>query len=245
MERFIKKFKEKEASLEKSYISSELENIEKITSDLEREHQQIIQDIDDVDYLLSLIEKHQIKTVTDPEKARNHDKGWVTKIKNAFEKYHLMHPEKLSSSDIEFLQNEKYKLELEKKHLETEHHHIHGLIAKTRSYAMNVMDNVCKDLSGGQTVTELGQKLLDHFGKKINHVSSYDSGKKEIIKFLEETFSVNKISSKKIFDILKKSKVIYFQLDVSNVMIYPPYENFTEFTTTDYVPIFGAWFINA
>ncbi len=246
MKRFVKLIKEKEERLKKSYAKSELKNIEKITSDLETQHQQIKDDLIEINYLLSLIEEHQIKAANSTDiKKTGQLNNWLTKIKIAFEKYHLRHVDTLSAADITFLQNEKRNLELEKTRLEVEHHYIHALIAKAKVYEMDVFDSVCKELTKGQTITEVGEKLVAHFGKQLANEMTYDMGRRQLMRFIENTFAIDRIRTKKLIDVLEKSKVINFKIDISTIPVYPDLEIYSDFSDVNYIPLFGIWHINA
>jgi len=166
----------------------------------------------------------------------------LSEIQNSFEKIHLTKTEELSPADIELLESEKNKLESEKKRLERDQKYILSLIAKSNVYLMEARVTACKEATKGQGIAELSEKLVDHFGKKLDEESVYETGRKEIIKFIEETFSVNKIDAQKAFDILEKSKVVEFEIDISSLPTYMAYD---DYMGMDYTPVSGTWLINA
>ncbi|RUA07085.1 MAG: hypothetical protein DSY82_08700, partial [Flavobacteriia bacterium] len=134
---------------------------------------------------------------------------------------------------------------VQKDQLEKEQHHILALIAKTKIYLMDARDQVCKEITKGYDIAAVGEKLLEHFGKKPEEAISYDSGRKIMMRFFEEHFAIDRIRSKELFDLLEKSKVITYTPDLSNLIEIPDYSNFGEFTNLNYMPLFGNWHINA
>lgn len=247
MKNFIKLIKDKDQKITASYTNKKLKNLEHIMEQLEVQHQQIKEDITNVDYLLDLIDKHQVEVVSIANKNQHKIdfKKWLTDLTSTFEKLHLIHTNILSSEDIEYLKVEKSKLIVEKKRLEEEHVHIHILIAKTTVFLMDTRETICKELSNGHSIAGVGEKLLEHFGKKIENVIDYDSGRRKIIRFLESTFSINKIQSKKLFDILEKSKAVHYITDLPNIIMNADTVNFDYYINYSYVPLVGTWYINS
>ncbi len=245
MKDFIKSIQEKDKKITASYINKKLKKFEGILEQLDVEHRQIKEDIATVDYLFDLIEKHQIETANTKNKTqeKNASKKCFKKLTKTFEKFHLVHTNKLSPKDIEYLTVEKSKLLFEKQRLEEEHKNLHALIAKTIILLMEVRETACKELSKGHSITDVGEKLLEHFGKEIENEFSYNSGRRKIILFLEDTFLLNKIQSKGIFDLLEKSKVIDFKMKASENHFLFQYQNYDTYTD-EFIPIVGSWQIN-
>jgi len=233
-----------DSKLIESYAAKELHNLVDLMFDLQKEHQQIKDNLNNVNHLLDLIEKHDIK----PNKTNIVDEStigkWLDKLKKAFEKLHLLPTEKLSKKDLELLQNEKGKLLALKHKLEEQHKHIHTLIAKTFTYLIDTQNKICKELTNGYDVAAISQKLVDHFGRKLE-TSSYEEGKKQLMEFLEKTFNINKIEAKTIFDILEKNHILYYQINYSNTYEFPTYIDVSEYETITYIPTEGAWYIYA
>jgi len=245
MKNFIKIIKKKDKKLTGFFESKQLKEVEKTYNELENQHQEIRDNLKKINYLLDLIEKHQIETSTSNKQQNMVEKeSWLSKLKEKFEKIHLINTDKLTSADIEFLEKEKGKLKIEKEQLEKEHHHIHQLIAKANSYLTNLRNSECEEITKGYDIAKVGEKLLEHFGRKMEE-TSYDFGRKKVIKYLEETFSLNRIQANKLFELLEKSRVLKYKVDYSNMVNVPVYENFDEFTDFDYIPMFGNWLINA
>lgn len=192
--------------------------------------------------LLDLIEKHDVKAV-EYKKTVDGKEDWIDKLK---EKFNIFHDkDKLTDEELATLEQEKAHLEYERKKLEEQHKHLHMLIAKANTHLITLSNNYVKDLTNGYDVAQVGQKLLDHFGKELNEVYTYNSGYKEIIRFLEDTFNINKKEAKRVFDLLEKNKVVTYCLYSSDAYNFPVYENVDEFVNINSYPLFGKWVINA
>lgn len=245
MKTFLKFLQKKDADLIESYTSKELHNLETIMFDLQKEHQEIKENLKKVNHLLDLIEKHDVKPTENKEsETEGTIEKWLEKLKKSFEKLHLLPTEKLSKEDMALLQREKGKLLSFKHKLEDQHKHIHTLIAKTFTYLIDTQNKICKELSNGYDVAAISQKLVDHFGRKLD-ATSYEEGKKQLMEFLEKTFSINKIDAKTIFDILEKNHILYYQINYSNAYEFPTYQDVSEYETLTYIPTEGSWYIYA
>lgn len=246
MENFIKLIQEKDKEITNSDMNKELKNFEKILEKLEVEHTQIKEDISTIDYLLDLIEKYpiEVESKNDVLNDKKTSKKWLKELESTFEKFHLMHSDKVSNNDIEYLKTEKSKLLAEKSRLEKEHKNLHDLIAKTTIQLMEVREAVCKILSKGHSISDVGEKLMEHFGKKIDNEFSYGSGRRKIIRFLEDTFLINKIQSKGIFEILEKSKILNFKLELPKNNILFQNKDLASYAN-GYIPLVSNWYINS
>jgi len=246
MERFVKKIKEKVEKLEHSFTQKEQKGIEEIIAGLNKDEQEISENLKRIDYLLDLIDKHEVKASkkSQPVEMKHYNK-WLSEIKASIEKMHLSGTEELSPADIEFLETEKNKLEAEKRRLERDRSYLHALIAQSDTYMMEIREDACKEASGGDGIDEVSEKLVDKFGRKFEEENVYDVGKKEIIKFLEETYSINKINAHEIFDILEKSGIVKFEIDPSSIAEYMSYDNYDDYMNMDYGPVLGTWYIKA
>jgi hypothetical protein len=245
MENFINIIRKKDEKIDEHFEKLELKHLAKINSELEEEHESIKENLKDVNYLLDLIESHNIKASKTNEKQKLARKIWLEKTKPNFESLHLALTQELSDKDIQFLQNEKSKLLFEKEQLEKKHHLIHKMIAKSHIYSVNVQNTICKNITKGYDVAAVGEKLLDHFGKKINGSVDYGYGRDKIRRMLEKTFSINKIQSRELIDILENRKVVFYDIDYSDIYQVPNYGGFDQFIDPNYTPLYGIWHINA
>ena len=71
MKNFIEKLKEKDQKIINSNANNELISLEKISYNLEDQHDQIKRDISNIDNILDFIAKHQIEAGTTKKKFKN------------------------------------------------------------------------------------------------------------------------------------------------------------------------------
>ena len=242
MEKFTKRIEEKVDKLNQSYTKKEQRGIEHLIAGFKEDEYKITEDIKKITYLLGLIEKHETKALGDSQgdEVEQH-KTWLSDIQSSIEKIHLTKSGDLSPADIEFLETEKKKLEAQKRRLEKDQKYILSLISKSNVYLMEARETACKEATRGQSIDELSEKLLDHFGKKLNE-SVYEAGRREMTRFIEKTFSVNRIDAHKAFDILEKSGVVRFEIDPLSIPTFVAYD---DYMGMDYTPVYGTWIINA
>ena len=243
----IENIKKMDEEISKFFEKKELEGFEKLYNNLEVQHKEIKSNLKKINYLLELIEKHKVEenSITGIAKKIEKQSNWLSKIKGTFESFHLLHTDKLSAEDLEYLQKEKNKLNFEKEQLEKEHHNIHQLLAKSNVYLNNLRNSECEKITNGYNIAGVGEKLLEHFGKIIDEETSYNLGRKTILEFLENFFSLNKIEANNLFVLLEKDSVLHYEINYSNAMHYQTFQNSDQFTNLDYTPILGKWYINA
>ena len=241
MEKISHKIKRKVDKLNHSYTKKELGGIEQHIADFEKDEIEISDYLKKVNYLLDLIDKHEVKALDKEQEESEQHNNWLSELQNKIEKLHLKNTKELSPADIEFLETEKIKLNAEKKRLGRDQKYILSLIAKSKVYLMETRETACIEITKGQGINELSEKLVDHFGRKLDE-SIYEFGRNEIMKFIEKTFSLGRIDAHKAFSILEKSGVVKFEIDTSSLSEYIAYDNFYG---TDYTPVVGTWCINA
>ncbi len=245
MEKFIKIIEKKDKRISEHFEKIEIRKLDKMYEELNSEHTDIRENLKDVNYLLDLIESHNIKSEDSFPKENISRKEWLGKSKISIEPLHLKQENELSEDEILFLKKEKSKLLFEKDKLEKEHHLIHKLMAKAAVYIINAQNVVCEEITKGHDIASVGEILLEHFGKEIKGSVDYGFGRDKIRRMLEKRFSINKIQSRKLIDILEKRKVIKYYIDYSEIYQIPSSDDFSQFTSTNYTPLFGTWHIDA
>ena len=241
MEKFSEKIKGKVDKLNHSYTKKELKGIEHQMADFEKDEREITDNLRKVDYLLGLIEHHDVNEVeiTDKEVKIEYEK-YLLDLENDFERIYKTSKEELTKSEIELLETEKNKLEAEKKRLARDQKYILSLIAQANVYLMEARETTFKEYTNGYGITEVSEKLVDHFGKK-SELTVYEVGRRDMIKFIEKTFSIGRIDAHKAFNILENSEVVKFVVDISSL----EYMSYNNYMSMEYTPVFGNWFINA
>ena len=245
MENFIKLIKEKDKKIDDSYINRELNVFEEVLEKLEEEHKLLIKNQTEVEHLLELIEKHELETSKPYEYIEDEwgIKEWLSNVTYILEKLHLLPTNELTEKDLEYLKAEKSKLLFEKSRLESEHKRLHKLIIETKLSLNDVRENVCKELTKGYSIAAVAEKMLVDFKAKTENEYYYDTGRKKIIQYLESLFDLNKVSSKIVFQVLEKSKVIEY---VYNIKDEPNYHSGFNYNSNYYfAPFKGTWHLKA
>jgi len=213
-----KMMKEKDDLVTFYHQKKDFDSLKTSLSQLIEEHDHIKKDLNSVNYLLDLVEKHNInelESLTNEYMDHEHLTKWFEKIKISFEKLHLKNEVDLNISDKEFIKTEKSKLVVEKTHLEKHLSSLDGIIAKSRALVKNLSENFCSDLTTVDNIEAVGKKLMKKFKGSLQ--ATYSTGRKDIINFLESTYKINKIKSKELFDLLAYSGIIEYKIDDSNI----------------------------
>ena len=245
MKNFTKRIEKKVDRLNSSHTNKEQKGMEQVVEDLTKDRWEISENLNKINDLLDLIAEHEVCSIDIPHKGIDDHETWLSKIQNNFEQFHLIKSDDLSAKDIKLLEEEKHKLEIEKKRLEKDQKYIFSLIAHANVYLMEARDNTCKNATNGQSIDELSTMIADHFGEKISELTYYEVGKREIIKFIKETFSVNKIDAHKAFHILEKSEVLQFVIAPQTIPTYVAMGSYDTYMGEEYIPPMGNWHIKA
>ncbi|NOZ46262.1 MAG: hypothetical protein GXO79_05715 [Chlorobi bacterium] len=244
MKKFEKLINEKNKSIFFNHQKKDINALKNSLDQLKSEHDNVKEDLNTISYMLSLIDKHSfgndIKTTNDIIE-HNHISKWIKETKAAFEKLYLMNSEELKQSDKEFISAEKVKLTSEFNRLEKQLNYLDAIIAKTVILLQDLQENLCKSITKGYDLAAIGEKLLEKFGKKTD-LTLYSVGRKNFIKFIEDTFLINKIKSKEILDLLIERKVLDYVIDLSNIDV-TYYNNNSE--SNNFIPVEGNWIINS
>jgi len=247
MEPLAMRIKEKYEKIISHHQKKDIESLKNTLRELEEEHDKVKEDLDTVDYLLSLLERHGDAgeggsgEVTAP----GHFASWARRLRKELEKIHLKEAEELTPGEKELIRSERPRLRSEHRRLEEERNYLDGLIAHSKVLLLDLQEKYCATLTNGYDITQTAQKLKDHFGSKLETISYY-GGRDQIIRFLEETFSLNRITSKKLFDLLEDTEVLKFRIDTS--LMAPVYYDFDGTEANNFSwgqPLLGTWLIRA
>ena len=239
-----KLMKKKDETIIFHHKKKDIDALKKSLEEFEEEYDEVKNDFGTVNYLLNLVENHPTDNMDDITKEivkHEHLNTWLEKTKTVFEKLHLRHADELNVSDKEFIKTEKAKLLSEHESLERQLHSLDLIMAKTKYMLTDLQENLCKDLTGGSDIEAVGKKLLEKFGKETKD-TTYTDGMNQVVKFLEDTYSVNKIKSNSLFDILENSKIIEYIVDTTTLENIE-YYNYDEIGT-DWIQLWGTWKIN-
>jgi len=241
---FIKLIKEKNKRISLYHQKKDIDALESILAELNNEHSALTENINEVIYLLDLVDKHQIKTqkkvVSQIHGQHKEIKKWLQSLKGIFEGLYNTSTEALNTEDLDFMKLEVPKLIDKKEKLEHQIKYLNTIIVKTKVLLMDIQNELSKKITKGYDIGAVTQKMAAEFDKKV--VGTYTSGRKKIIKFLERTFEINKLKSKELIDLLVKSNAINFKIDIPENDVFYYYKDYG--FADENVPIIGAWNIN-
>ncbi|MCF6182350.1 hypothetical protein [Lutibacter sp.] len=219
----------------------DIKALEVILSELKEEQSKIKNNLNNIIYLITLVDKHKIESkklkTTGIVEEHKHIDEWVKSLTTIFEGLHNKSTADLSSEEIDFLSLEMPKLIDKKNILELQMKYINNIVAKTTVLLLNLRNELCKEITKGYDINDVIKKMLAKFGKKV--IGTYTSGRKEIIKFLENIFEINKVQSKELIDLLEKNNIIHFKIDIPDNDVFYYYSDYG--FADEYVPIIGAW----
>jgi hypothetical protein len=220
----------------------DIEALSRTLFELKIEQENIKEDLNSVNYLLDLISENSITeldNLTNEVVAHENFNKWIEQIKLELEKLYSKSSELIKQSDIEFINSEKIKLIAEQKRIEKQLSYLNAIISKTTILLKDLQENYCIDLTKGFNLAKVSKKLLIHFGKNTT-LTTYTSGRSEIINFLENTFSIDKKKSKQLFDLLEQCNVYKYVVDSTllDIMYY------TDIGNNNTVPLAGKWIMN-
>jgi len=243
MKKITERIKKKVEKLEHSYKKNELKEMEGLVMGFEKDALDISGNLMEINNLIDLIDKHEINAKEYQAREENNSiEIWVKEIHHEIKEAYLKRKDELLPEDIKFLEEEKGKLEIDKRRLERDQKFIMSLLAKSKIQLMEARETVCKEITNGKGIDSVGNKLVDNFGRKIE-LTVYEVGRRDILKFIEKTYSINLINAHKVFDILEKSGIVKFEIDPSSlVMQQMEYDAYMEM---EYTPVMGNWHINA
>jgi len=214
----------------------------KLIRELEDSEFHINDKINKIVYLLDLIEGHEIVAKNyEPNKDYNNQDNWIDRLVLNFEKYSVKKIEELLPEEIELIEREKGKLSASLLLLKKQQHFIISLIAKSKIHLMEVSNIVCKEETGGDSIVEVAQSLLDNFGKELDY-SEYEVGKITFVNFIKKRYLLSRKSAHKVFNILEHSGVLVFNLEPDYLNIEIPLDTYLQ---TDVSPMAGKWIIKA
>ena len=238
-----KLIEEKNKQIQFHHQKNDVEGLSKTLSELNVERNNLIEDLNSVNYLLDLISEHSIDeldNLTDELIEHENFSLWIEQIKFEFEKLYSNSSAEINQPNKAFIKSEKIKLISMQKKLENELSYFNSIVSKTKNLLNNLQENYCKDLTKGYNIAAVGEKLLNKFGKDST-ITTYTGGRQKIMHFLEKTFSLDKRKSKQLFDLLEKCGVYNYVADLTAVgNVY-----YADISNNKTIPMVGIWVINA
>ncbi len=235
---------EKDGTIIFHHQKKDIDALKKLLKEFEEDHDKIKNNLVKVNYLLTLVEDHPADNTADVSKesvAREDLDRWLEKTKMIFERLYLKHPEELKVSDKELIRKEKIKLLSEHESLKRQLHSLDLIIAKTKFMVSDLQEDLCIDLTGGAGMEAVGRKLIEKFGEEIKD-TTYTDGRNSVVRYLEKSYSLNKIKSNSLFDILEDNKIVEYIID-THIPVNIEYYNYDK-KGLDWIQLMGTWKIN-
>lgn len=149
--------------------------------------------------------------------------------------------------DKEYLLREIESVKEEKKLMEYRLRKLDEIIAKTKVLIDDLSEDLCHKLSKGRSIATVAEAVKREFGNDFE--ADLNEGRKEIVKFLEKHYDIDKKSARQIFDLLEETGVVYYELSVPakgkhEKIDFVPLEADFDFAEPVYA-FPGYWVINA
>ncbi len=176
--------------------------------------------------------------------------GWLQRTEDKLDKIFAKKAEDLQDDELQLLKAELPRLLTEQRRLANRIQKILEIIAKTRFLIDDLNEDLCKQLSGGRSLAEVGETLLHKFSREFRE--DYFSGKEDIIAFLEDHYKISKKSAIELFNLLEETGTIVYHIEIpENIKNQPLLYYGTDWDDPmmDYVStpveLFGFWEIKS
>lgn len=121
------------------------------------------------------------------------------------------------------------------------------IIAKAKLLLSDLNEDYAKELTKGESLTNIGEALKRKFGDKLDE--DQNMGEHTIKKFLREYFKLSKHSSRELLTLIEDAGIIQFRIDIPKneaamPIMYEPLEEEVAVPEVMY-PLYGCWKINA
>ncbi len=103
-------------------------------------------------------------------------------------------------------------LKEEKERVQTRLRKIEELIAKTKALRDDLDEELCRELSGGYGLADVGKALKEKFGKQLK--GGYDKGRRDMRNFLEQFYKIGKKQSRMLFSLLEEVDIIHYWVEL-------------------------------
>jgi len=234
-EKFADRFTEHDKRLMEAHIKKEKNSLKKESRRLEDERSMMR---DHLYRLEALIEKHDDthadfsdqSTQTCPKDGHELWPHLETKLKdweNRFAKIWAKKAEDHSDTEREYAEKELPLLRVEKRSAQMRLRSIEEIIAKARILADDLNEDLCRNFSGGRTLADVGEIILQEFGHELK--KSHVKGRQTIRNFLERRLKISKAASRDLFSLLEEAGSLCYRVDIPEglkdvPMMYYPYE---------------------
>ncbi len=122
--------------------------------------------------------------------------------------------------DLRWVHEEVPRIEEELRLISLRLHKLEELIAKARMLLLELENDECKLLTGGDDLDKVRDFLKEKFGDQLEQ--NYTQGRNTICAALQEHYRIDPKASREIFSILKEAKVLRYTLRHEPGLEVPP-----------------------
>ncbi len=215
LEKFSDWFQKRDHEIMESHVKKDKEALQKALAEMEEERRQLSQYLYRLEKIIEKEEQITGKKAAPPEKPiekpEDFDK-WLFLTEDQFKAIWEKKVEERSEADREFIETELPRVLTEKNRLESHLHRLLEIMAKTRLLIDDLNEQMCRDLSGGHSIAQVAQALVDRFGHELKE--EYHIGRDDIRNFLEAHFGIDKNASRELFSLLEELPILNYRLDL-------------------------------
>lgn len=253
LEEFANWFRKSDQQIMESHLKKDGEALKKAFEEMEKERLDLNQYLHRLESIIEREEKLTGKKAKVPakltEKPKDFEK-WLFLTEDQFKVIWEKQVSERTKVDREFVMNELPRLVTEKRRLESHSHKLLEMMAKTRLLIDDLNEELCRELSGGHSVAQVAQALVDKFGHDLKE--EYHLGRDDIRDFLEEHYNIDRTISRHLFSLLEELYVLNYRLDLPDEIKEQPLTYFApdqELATSDSLKVtealYGVWDIRA
>ncbi len=221
---FAEWFKKSDEKIVGYHLKKDKENLKRTLQELENELEDMKQLRSKIDRLIKQSEKivgsHDQKKETKPE-ANQDLHGWLQKAEESLNRIFSLDKDKLTSDDLKTINEELPRLRAEKIRLNNRIRKLLEIIAKTKYLINDLNEDLCKELSNGHSLAEVGQALVGKFSNEFKE--DYFSGKDDMCDFLQKHFKIDESAACELFDLLEEVGIVRFKIDTSEEVLQQPF----------------------
>jgi len=233
------------------HLQKDRENLKRTLRELQEELQEMKALREKIDYLIKESERIVGKGEASLKKEEIKDyTTWLSEAEEKLTRIFKLESNTLSAADREVVQKELPRLRAEKVRLNNRIRKLMEIIAKTKFLLQDLNEDLCRQLSNGHTLAEVGEALAQKFSHEFRE--DYFSGRDDMCAFLKERYQISHKSACALFDLLEEVGLVHFKMDLSKENATQPilyYGTDWDDPMIDYVTIppqfMGYWEIKA
>ncbi len=250
---FAEWFSKSDQKIANYHLQKDKENLKRTLNELEDELNEMKTLRKKLDLLITQAESltngssdnQEIKKETPPDFHR-----WLKEEEDNLMRIFSLAKNERTADDLQTVRKELPRLKAEKIRLDNRIRKLLEIIAKTKYLIDDLNEDLCRELSNGRSLAEVGQVLAEKFSHEFRE--DYFSGKDDMCDFLQEHYKIQRKEACELFDLLEEKGLVRFKMDTTENLIQQPllyYGTDWDDPMMEYVTIppelMGYWEINA